>query len=227
VPSGEVEVVRADPVLRRQILLVMVAVIAIGGLGLEQLPASLQVIFRLARESPAAAEREAQIMMVLLLGPMILGGFFAGIATIRTSVDALRTRRFPPPGARVFRDTPVIRGLGARIVGTVALVLGATLVCASAGLTWFGYRAAAELRKGCPRASTSGGTGAATVTRQPSVRQRTSCSRIAFSKPLSTARSFPPALAALIAVRALPSRLEPVEGAWGRGRMRRRLSHSP
>jgi hypothetical protein len=148
-----VEVVRADPVLRRQVLLAVLAVIAIGGVALEQLPVSLQVIFRLARESPAAAERHAQLLMALLLGPMSLASAFAGVATIRTSVDALRARRFPPPGARVIRDTPVIRGLGARLVGTVALVLGATLVCASAGLTWFGYRAAAELRKGCPRAS--------------------------------------------------------------------------
>ncbi len=153
VPSGDVEIVRADSVLRRQILLVVVAVIAIGGLALEELPATLQVIFRLARESPAAAEREAQLLMALLLGPMILGSLFAGIATIRTSVGALRTRRFPPPGARVIRDTPVVGGLTARVVGTVALVLGATLVCASASLTWFGYRAAAELRKGCPRAA--------------------------------------------------------------------------
>jgi hypothetical protein len=152
VPSGDVEIVRADPVLRRQILLVVVAVIAIGGLALEELPASLQVIFRLARESPAAAEQEAQIIMALLLGPMIVGSLFAGIATIRTSVGALRARRFPPPGTRVIRDTPVVGGVTARVVGTAALVLGATLVCASASLTWFGYRAAAELRKGCPRA---------------------------------------------------------------------------
>jgi len=152
VESDTVEIVPADPVLRRRVLLVLLAMVAIGAAAIHYAPAALHEIFRVARESPAEAERRARILMFALIGPMTLGSLIVGIDVVRTALRALETRRFPPPGARVLRDTPVIRGSRARLVAALALVLGVTLVSASATLSWFGYRAAAALRRGCPRA---------------------------------------------------------------------------
>jgi hypothetical protein len=153
VEDADATVVRADPVLRRRVLIGCLAIVLIGVAAIDRLPASMHEIFRLARESPAAAERRARLLMLLLLGPMTVFGGVAGGATVSTAVRALRARRFPPPGARVLRDTPIVRGRTARVIASLALVLGVTLVCASGALGWFGWRAAATLRNGCPRAA--------------------------------------------------------------------------
>jgi hypothetical protein len=177
VERDDVDIIRADPLLRRRLLLVLLGVVGVGAAAIQYAPGALHEIFRVARESPAEAERQARILMFVLLGPIALLSLVAGIDVVRTAFRALEARCFPPPGTRVLRDTPVIRGSRARLIGAVALTLGLALVCAAATLSWLGYRVAAELRQGCPRRAAQrarGGCGISVVRQsQSSSAQRT------------------------------------------------------
>lgn len=147
----EREVVRADPALRRQLVLVLLLVFAIGLFAIGWVPQELATILAIARESPAEARLRILLVLGALIAPVVLLGIAAGIDAIRRAVQTIRTDRHPPPGARVFRDTPVIRGRPARILGIVAATLGVALIVLSSVLPVLAFRLGTALQRGCPR----------------------------------------------------------------------------
>src|SRR2546425_8413563 len=93
----------------------------------------------------------AVLAMLTFAAPFTLIAWLVGAVAIRLSMKTLRVRRFPPPGMRVVRDTPVLRGGAARLIGVGGLVLGAALLTTGTTLSFLAYRIGAVLRDGCPR----------------------------------------------------------------------------
>ena len=151
--SVEREIVKADPGLRRQMLLVLLLIVAIGLFALEWVPKEMATILAIARESPAEARARTVLLLGALVAPPVLLGMVAGVDTIRRSVSTFRTDRFPPPGMRVLRDTPVLRGRSARGLAIVMATLGALLIACCTALPVLGYRLGVAVQRGCPRAA--------------------------------------------------------------------------
>ena len=149
------EIVRADPALRRQLILVVALVFALGLFALGWLPGELAAILAIARQSPAEARVRTLVVLGALIAPVVLLGIAAGVATVRRSVLTLRTDRFPPPGMRVFRDTPVVRGRPARVLAVVLATLGVSLIVLCSVLPVFAFRLGVALQRGCPRSAAS------------------------------------------------------------------------
>jgi hypothetical protein len=150
----EEDVVRGDPVLRRRALLVLPLLLALGVVALASAPRASHRLILWLQQSPDAGGR-AVLAMLGFAAPFTLAAWLVGGGAVRRSVQTLRARRFPPPGMRVVRDTPVLRGRTARLFGVIGLILGATLLTAGTMLPVLAYRIGTILRDGCPRAVTS------------------------------------------------------------------------
>jgi hypothetical protein len=148
---GEEDVVRGDPALRRRALLVLPLVVVLGVGALATAPRASRLLIAWLQQSPNPRGR-AVLAMLAFAAPFTLAAWLVGVDAIRRSMQTLRARRFPPPGMRVVRDTPVLRGGRARLVAVVWLVLGASLLTTGTMLPLFAYRIGAVLRDGCPRA---------------------------------------------------------------------------
>ena len=148
----EQEIVPGDPALRRKMLLAAPLILAIGFVALATLPRATRLLILWLQESPGGG-RHAVLVMLAFAAPFTFGAWLVGFDVVRRSLGTLRTRRFPPPGMRVMRDTPVVRGGTARVLGILGLVLGASLLTAGAMLPRMAYRIGAVLRDGCPRAA--------------------------------------------------------------------------
>jgi len=147
-----VEVVPADPRLRRILLLTLLAVSVFALAAAWWVPPAFRALLALARESPGQARARGVAVMLLLVSPFTLLGLVAGVDTLRRSVRTVRAERFPPPGARVVRTTRVVRGGPARALGTFTFAIGGLLVILSTILPWFAYRAGVAFERGCARA---------------------------------------------------------------------------
>jgi hypothetical protein len=149
---GEADVVRGDPVLRRRALLVLPLLLALGVAALATAPRASRLLILWLQQSPDPG-RHAVLAMLGFAAPFTLLAWLVGVDVVRRSVKTFRACRFPPPGMRVVRDTPVLRGNAARFLGVAGLVLATALLTAGSALPFFAYRIGAVLRDGCPRAT--------------------------------------------------------------------------
>lgn len=121
-------VVRADPALRRRLVVggaVILASILAGLLGVDLWRQSL---IDLGRESPAAAAAQAERGLRLAtigIGALALVG---ALRLYRLARRVREERRWPPAGMRVVRDTRVVAGDAARRLGLLGLVMAGVLV---------------------------------------------------------------------------------------------------
>jgi hypothetical protein len=129
--APEPEMMRADPRWRLLVLISFPVVLLLALWGSYWLKSELAAAQDLAEQSlPDGAERLIAVSMnafgviaaILTLVAVYLG-FFA--------VRVLRHHQYPPPGAKVSRDTPILRGAAARRQGLlllgIALIVPATM----------------------------------------------------------------------------------------------------
>ena len=113
------EIRRADPALRRQVLLGLLLALLVGagliaGFERHRIPIHDWLLSELA--APAQGVPVAFVLLVVILVTPLLalaGGLWALGRRI------MRAREFPPPGMRVVRDTPVITGAAAATRGWI------------------------------------------------------------------------------------------------------------
>lgn len=134
------EVRRADPVARRQAVLLVALGALVGTLvivGFEHYRSPLRDW--LLRKPGEPAHR---LKSVLVLATAILSAPLAALAVYLWLLGStvLRAQQFPPPGCRVIRDTPVIGGRGAVLRGRSLKALALCLGVASALLWCFLWR---------------------------------------------------------------------------------------
>ena len=117
------DVVPADPALRRRALHLTLAAVVPGA----------YLAWRLERWLLAGAEiGTGGVAMGLLAGAVSAVTFAAGVYAAWVSMRILRARRFPAPGMRAMRDTPVRIGTAARVLGLGGLFFAAALLVAAA-----------------------------------------------------------------------------------------------
>ena len=147
----EGEVVRGDPALRRRVLLAGPFVLALGVAALATAPRASRLLILWLPEPEGG--RHAVLAMLGFTAPFTLMAWLVGAEAARRSWQTLRSHRFPPPGMRVMRDTPVVRAGPAHLLGACGLGLAALLLLAGSVLPVIAYRIGAVLRDGCPRAT--------------------------------------------------------------------------
>jgi hypothetical protein len=146
--GGEREVVKADPALRRRALVA-------GGIVLTAAMALLASVPRVLVAASDLSQRsrgEAVAMFAAFIAPFVLLAVVGGVDTLRRSLRTWQERRFPPRGMLVLRDTPVIDGPLARVLGALGCTLGALLLVLALLLSHLAWRAGRILWYGCPRA---------------------------------------------------------------------------
>ena len=147
--EAQPEIVRADLAMRRTTLVVGLGLVVAFIVALRSAEHFLGNLSVLSQASPA----EAVLWFAAFIVPLVALVVVAGVDAGRRSLSTLRESRFPPRGMRVLRDTPVIRGRRARLIGAVGCTLCATLLVAALLLGWMSYRIGAVLWYGCPRAT--------------------------------------------------------------------------
>jgi hypothetical protein len=138
------EIQPGDPRLRRMVFYALgtLCLIAVAGvLLLERRLAELQEIARWDVQAAAAGMYRIAEFVIRGVGA---GAILLGLWCCWTAVGILRSARFPAPGTRVLRDTPVLHGTKARYRGLSALLLG--LVLLGLGL-WYPPRALARVQQ--------------------------------------------------------------------------------
>lgn len=118
---------RADQRLRRHVLLGLVAglVLLLGGIILVE--RYLDVLVELAEHDIETAAQQAWRLLVLVVGGGVALLLVLLVLVMRFALSAYATRCWPPEGARVLRDTLVVRGRMARIKAVAMMAWGMVL----------------------------------------------------------------------------------------------------
>lgn len=122
---------RADPRFRRQVLTALLLFLLAGALAYPRLRAYLDETTALAAYDPdGAAMRVRRVLIVFAAVNAVVS---IGLAAYMCSlgVRTHRAQRFPPPGVRVIRDTPVRTGRRARVMAAGQFVLAGGLLASN------------------------------------------------------------------------------------------------
>jgi hypothetical protein len=128
------EIQKADPAARRQAILLVIFGMAIGALLIAGFEQFREPFYEWLTSEPAESARRAKLALYtsafVLCAPLI--GFAIYLWLLGARV--LRAQRYPPPGMRVIRDTPVVEGRGATTRGHVIQIFA---VCLGIGAALF------------------------------------------------------------------------------------------
>ena len=124
------ELLRADPRMRRIAVAIVVAAAALGGIALWAMRRWLDGMIQ---PSPAS-QSHLLIAFIWLVGVTVLMLVALGAYLFHYGRRVRAASLFPPPGAKVVRDTPVLRGAAALRRGFVLQGLGAVCVLCGIGL---------------------------------------------------------------------------------------------
>lgn len=130
--SLEAEIQPADPASRRQLLLALAGIVVLALAGWAALDRWLEHA-RLTLDPPAARAAVAGLLMWSTVAVCAIVCAFAAYAW-RLGWTVAVHGRFPPAGARVVRDTPVLRGAAARRRGRLVQAVAACLAVLSMAL---------------------------------------------------------------------------------------------
>jgi hypothetical protein len=122
---------RADPHARRAALRTIIAGAIIGTVVVLAFRIVSSMLEAGAASDPAAVKVQARLLLIALA--IIVGGSLAAFAIYlwRLGARIKHARRFPPPGERTVRDTPVLEGDAAVTRGRLAQGFGAMLTIAA------------------------------------------------------------------------------------------------
>ena len=144
--SPATEILRADPVMRRRAMLMLVGGAVVGTASVGWLLPALQRVLLEAKLTGRIRSRTICLAFLGLLVLLAAAVVASGVNVFRLGSRAISSEQFPPPGQKVLRDTPVVRGRRAVALGRVQRILGVLLICcAVALLALSGYAAAVLL----------------------------------------------------------------------------------
>ena len=138
----------ADQRLRRRVLVLAIVLSVLGLAAIYALEQFLEDIQELAKESPEEAMEQFGAFLSVFLAVVSLSLILVSVWIARFSLKALQAEQFPPPGARVIRDTRIIYGAQARRKAIPGLVLAAILAVCSILLYWQGWSVYQALKTG-------------------------------------------------------------------------------
>ena len=136
------EMIPADPRLRRNALLILLGGTVIGSAFIVWVLPQIQDVLLNARATGQVSARTICLGFVGVIAMLVAPVSIAGVSVIRTAKLTVDSAQFPAPGAKVIRDTRILRGSRAVTLGRVQRILGALLVaCALALLALCTYAA--------------------------------------------------------------------------------------
>jgi hypothetical protein len=136
------EIQPADPGARRRVLLGVVAVAAAcvaGYFVLQRWLAGLRGL------DPAHIQQALERGLLVASWTALVPAAVLAACVWRYGARVHASGRFPAPGSKVIRDTPVLHGEPARLRGTVLKVLAAFLLLLAGGTLIAAYRLIARL----------------------------------------------------------------------------------
>jgi len=120
----DIGMIPADPALRRQLMMVVIAALVLGGLYFGYLFAEIETVRSAAQPDLGGLTTQLYWMSLSLVGA-------AAALCVYLIVSGLRvfsSGQFPPPGTRVARDTRVRRGGRASLMATGGILLGLSVL---------------------------------------------------------------------------------------------------
>lgn len=146
-PNDQPEIVAADKPLRVRAILAVVLLVVVGGAAIGLLNGHLREIEQQAGENLQAARQKALRLTAIAaavggLGFVGMGGWFWWLGR-----RVHRSGRFPPPGMKVIKNTPVRTGARARTVAHLAQVAGLLCVIAGTFGMWYLYQLAVTVSR--------------------------------------------------------------------------------
>ena len=142
------EVQKADPEARRQAILVIVIGAALGGLLISGFDYLREPFAGWLASEPAQTARRARLAMSIAVFVLAAPAIAAAIYFWLLGARVLRAQQFPPPGFRVIRDTPIVRGPAAMTRGHSIQVLAVCLGLSTGVLCLFIWWFAQTIGKG-------------------------------------------------------------------------------
>jgi hypothetical protein len=130
------ELLRADPRLRRTAIGIFVAIAAVCGIALWAMQRWLDGI----HDPSPASQAQLLTAFVCLIGASVLMLAALGAYLWQCGKRVRAASLFPPPGAKVFRDTAVLRGVAAVRRGLVLQGLGVVFALCCVGLALAAWR---------------------------------------------------------------------------------------
>ena len=141
-------IVPADPALRRIALWAWGTLGALGLVGIWYVTRVLSAAQAMAVYDPRGAFLAVQRIVI----PVVIAGVVLTVAVaVYCLVNALRiirASRFPAPGARVIRATPIRRGPAAQRVGIAMAALSLVMLVASLAMPMFLHRVMRAVEQG-------------------------------------------------------------------------------
>ena len=142
------EVQKADPAARRQAVLVIIFGTAVGALLIAGFEHFREPFLEWLSSEPAETVRRAKLAIYVSVFFLTAPAIAFAIYFWKFGARVLRAQQFPPPGFRVIRDTPVVRGRGAMIRGHLIQILAVCLGMSAALLCLFFWRLARTISEG-------------------------------------------------------------------------------
>lgn len=136
------EIQPADPATRRRVMIaaaVIIAACVAGWFGLQRWLSGLR------GQDPAQIQAALERALIVSSWAALVPAMVLAVVLWRYGTRVCRSDRFPAPGAKLIRDTPVVHGQAAQVRGTVLKALAAFLALLAAGTLVAAYRLLARL----------------------------------------------------------------------------------
>jgi hypothetical protein len=131
------ELQKADPEARRKAILVLVFAAALGGLLISGFDHFREPLREWLQSDPAETARRARLALSVSMLVLSVPAIAFAIYFWLLGRKVLLAQQFPPPGYRVIRDTPVVRGAAAVARGHAIQILAVCLGVAAGILCLF------------------------------------------------------------------------------------------
>jgi hypothetical protein len=117
-------IAHADAAHRRRLTLATLITLALGAWAVNRLAQELRALKMLAQSAPEeAADRFLGLAQWVLSVPAV-GLALCALLLLRLAVRAWQSEMFPPPGARLLADQPLVTGADAKKRARLVFVLG-------------------------------------------------------------------------------------------------------
>ena len=131
------EVQKADPEARRKAILLLIFAAALGGLLISGFDHIREPFHEWLQSDPAETARRARLALSVSMLVLSVPAIAFAVYLWLLGRKMLLAQQFPPPGYRVIRDTPVVRGAPAVSRGHAIQILAVCLGVAAGILCLF------------------------------------------------------------------------------------------
>ena len=122
------DIIKADPVLRRILLIIILAVLISGVyFSIKMQKLKTELVVTMESDPELVFEKLLTYMKAFIVANLLIIGMLS-IYIFVLAVKTIRSRQFPPPGVGVIRDTIIQKGKNALRTGYLIIVLGLFLI---------------------------------------------------------------------------------------------------